>query len=193
LETRTGEVGLGTSFLDGGRLTLAYTNRFERLDDPFPVQSSVVVPVGEYSFGEGSVSYQSSGGRVLSGGLRVSGGGYYDGTRSTVAADALWRVNHHLSFELSATHNALSLQDTSFTADLYSARIKYSYSTALYLRAYVQYNAAAEQVITNLRLNFIHAPLSDFFLVYTERRDVSGDGGVLERFVTLKLTKLFAF
>ncbi|KPJ90443.1 MAG: hypothetical protein AMS18_10890 [Gemmatimonas sp. SG8_17] len=193
LETRTGEVGLGTTFLDGGRLTLAYTNLFERLDEPFPVQSSVVVPVGDYSFGEGSVSYQSSGGRDISGGLRVSGGGYYGGTRSTVAADALWRVNYHLSFELSATHNALSVQDTSFTADLYSARIKYSYSTKLYFRAYVQYNAATEQVITNLRLNFIHAPLSDFFLVYTERRDVSGGGGVLERFVTAKLTKLLAF
>jgi hypothetical protein len=193
LETRTGEAGLGTTFLDGGRLSLAYTNRFERIDEPFRVQSSVEVPVGDYAFSEGSASYQSSGGRDLSGGLRVSGGGYYGGTRSTVAADALWRVNHHLSFELSATHNAVSVQDTSFSADLYGARIKYSYSTKLYFRAYVQFNAATDQVITNLRLNFIHAPLSDFFLVYTERRDVSGDGGVLERFVTAKLTKLFAF
>jgi hypothetical protein len=76
---------------------------------------------------------------------------------------------------------------------LYSARIKYSHSTKLYIRGYVQYNDAEGQVITNLRLNFIHAPLSDFFLVYTERRDVRDGGGVLERFVTAKLTKLLAF
>ena len=88
----------------------------------------------------------------------------------------------------------MSLPDTSFTADLYTARVKYAYSTTLYFGAFVQYNADADQVVTNLRLNFIHAPLSDFFLVLTERRDVSPGGrGVLERFVTAKVTKLFAF
>jgi hypothetical protein len=35
--------------------------------------------------------------------------------------------------------------------------------------------------------------LSDFFLVYTERRDRSYGGGILERFITAKLTKLLAF
>jgi len=194
LETRTGEIGFGTSFIDGGRLSLSYTNRFERLDEPFRVQS-VVIPVGDYSFQEASASYQSSGGRPLSGGLTVSGGGYYDGTRSTVSADGTWRVDYHLSIELAATHNAISVQDTSFTADLYSARLKYSLSTNLYIRAYVQYNAATDQLITNLRLNLIHAPLSDFFLVYTERREFLDLGGssVLDRFISAKLTKLFAF
>ena len=46
--------------------------------------------------------------------------------------------------------------------------------------------------VTNLRLRFIHAPLSDLFLVYTERRDVK-DNVVLDRVVTAKVTKLFAF
>jgi hypothetical protein len=193
LETRTGEVGFGTTFLDGGRLTLRYTDRFERLDEPFRVQSDVTVPIGDYGFREASASYQASGGRDLSGGVSVSGGGYYGGTRSSVAANTVLRLNHHLSFELYATHNALSVQGSSFTADLYSARVKYSLSTKLYFRGYVQYNAATEQLITNLRFNFIHAPLSDFFLVYTERRDMAGDGLVLERFLTAKLTRLFAF
>ncbi len=193
LETRSGRVGLGTTFLDGGRLTVQYTDRFERLDEPFQVRSDVAVPVGDYSFGEGSVSYTSSGGRALSGSLRVSGGGYFDGSRSTVAANAHWRLSHQLSLNLSATHNALSVQGNSFTADLYSARVKYSHNTRLYFRGYVQYNADRDQLVTNVRLNFIHAPLSDFFLVYTERRDMSGNGVVLERFVTAKLTKLLAF
>ena len=56
----------------------------------------------------------------------------------------------------------------------------------------MQYNADADQVVTNVRVNFIHAPLSDFFLVFTERRDVLADV-VLERVITAKFTKLFAF
>ena len=193
LETRSARLGLGTTFLDGGRLTLQYTNRFERLDEPFQVRSNVAVPIGDYSFGEASATYVSSGGRPLSGRLTVSGGGYFDGSRSTIAANTQWRPNYHVSLDLSATHNALSVQGNSFTADLYSARVKYSYNTKLYFRGYMQYNAAADQLVVNLRLNFIHAPLSDFFLVYTERRDLNGNGAVLERFVTAKLTKLLAF
>ena len=192
LETRTAEIGLGTTFLDGGRLNLQYADRFEHLDNFFRVGSDTV-PAGDYSFGEASASYSSSGGRPFSGSLTVSGGGYYGGSRGTVSTALTWRPDYHVSVELTATRNALSIGGNSSNANLYSARIKYSYSTRLYVRGYVQFNAATEQVVTNLRLNFIHAPLSDFFLVYTERRDVSGSGAVLERFVTAKLTKLFAF
>jgi len=192
LETRTAEAGLETTFMDGGRLRLNYTDRFEHLDTFFRVGSDTVL-AGDYSFGEASASYSSSGGRAVSGSLSLSGGGYYGGTRGTVSAGMTWRPDYHVSFELSATHNALKIQDHSSNADLYSLRVKYSYSTKLYVRGYVQYNAATDQIITNVRLNYIHAPLSDFFLVYTERRDVNGSGTVLERFVTAKVTKLFAF
>ncbi len=192
LETRTGEVGLGAILLDGSRLNLQFTDRYEYLDSFFRVGSDTV-PAGEYSFQEASASYSASGGRALSGRVSVSGGGYFGGTRESYSASLTWRPDYHLSMELSATRNNLTIQGNSGNADLYSARIKYSHSTKLYIRGYVQYNDAEGQVITNLRLNFIHAPLSDFFLVYTERRDVRDGGGVLERFVTAKLTKLLAF
>lgn len=193
LETRTGSMALASVFLDGSRLNLEYTDRFERVRAPFQVGSDTIA-AGDYSFREAAATYMSSGGRALSGRLTVSGGGYFGGTRGTVSTAVTWRPDYHLSFEVSATRNALAIQGNSTNADLYSARIKYSYSTKLYLRGYVQYNAAMEQVVTNVRLNFIHAPLSDFFLVYTERRDVTGgERLVLERFVTAKLTKLLAF
>ena len=41
----------------------------------------------------------------------------------------------------------------------------------------MQYNALSQVLVTNLRLNFIHAPLSDVFLVYSEQRDLKADGG----------------
>ena len=58
--------------------------------------------------------------------------------------------------------------------------------------AWVQYNDAAEELVSNIRLNLIHAPLSDLFIVYTERRSTRLDVALDRRF-TLKLTKLFAF
>tara|TARA_B100001123_G_scaffold127735_3_gene148563 strand:- start:9166 stop:9309 length:144 start_codon:yes stop_codon:yes gene_type:complete len=47
-------------------------------------------------------------------------------------------------------------------------------------------------LLTDLRLNWIHAPLSDLYLVLTERRDTKAQQ-VLERLLTLKVTRLFQF
>ena len=193
-ETWEGTAGLGVMFRDGGNLSLRYADRRELLEEPFQVRTGIAIPVGDYHFREASASYQASEGRMLSGNLGVSGGGYFTGNRFTLNGGVSWQPDYHITLDGSAQHNAVTLPDTSFTADLYSARVKYSYSTALAFGAFVQYNADADQVVTNLRVNWIHAPLSDFFLVFTERRDVSPGGrGVLERFVTAKVTKLFAF
>ncbi len=64
--------------------------------------------------------------------------------------------------------------------------------TAAFASAFVQYNSAADLLVTNLRLNIIHAPLSDLFLVFTERRDVENNV-VLDRLITAKVTRMFAF
>ncbi len=193
-ETWDGTAGLGVTFRDGGVLNFRYDDRWELLEQPFQVRTGIAIPAGDYHFRDASASYQASEGRMLSGNVGVSGGGYYTGNRFTVNGGLSWQPDYHITLDASAQHNAVSLPDTNFTADLYTARIKYAYSTTLYFGAFVQYNADADQVVTNLRLNFIHAPLSDFFLVLTERRDVSPGGrGVLERFVTAKVTKLFAF
>jgi hypothetical protein len=55
----------------------------------------------------------------------------------------------------------------------------------------VQYLEASNELVSNLRFNFIHAPLSDIFLVLTERRTLDAD--VSERVITLKVSKLLAF
>ncbi|MBI4541126.1 MAG: carbohydrate binding family 9 domain-containing protein [Gemmatimonadetes bacterium] len=191
LMTRTGTAGLGVLFRDGGELRLQYNDRFERLDQPFRVNDDATIPVGGYGFRESSVEYQSSKNRSVSGILGWSGGGYFSGTRSSLEGGLLWQPDHHFSVELSASHNDLTVAASSFTADVYATRLKYAYSTRLYFLGFVQYNGDADQMITNLRLNYIHSPLSDFFLVFTERRDAGG--GVLERGLTAKLTKYVAF
>jgi hypothetical protein len=122
----------------------------------------------------------------------VSGGGYYDGTRFSLTGGVRWQPDRHLVLDLDANHNAVTAQGDSFSADLYSARVQYAVSTTLNFSGFVQYNAAVDEMVTNLRADLIHAPLSDLFLLYTERRSTSGTG-VLERFVTVKVTRLLIF
>lgn len=192
LESREERAALAFSFLDRSSLNLSYTRSFERLDRPFRVQSDVSIPVGDYTFGQGSVSYRSSQGKALSGNVSVSGGGFWDGNRYTVSGGVRWQPDHHLVLDVDAQHNAVDVQGSSFSADLYSARLQYAWTTTLNFSGFVQYNADADEVATNLRLAYIHAPLSDLFFLATERRSTAGSG-VLERFFTVKVTRLLLF
>jgi len=192
LLTRTATAGLGVDFRDGGSFRAAYTDRFERLEEDFDVRAGATVPAGDYGFAETKVSYQSSAGRRFSGSVEVTSGGYFSGDRTSVGLGALWRVSPHLAFDLLADRNRITLPDTAFTADVYGGRINWALSTRFLTTAFVQYNAQSDVVFTNLRVNFIHAPLSDLFLVYTERRRVEG-GEVLDRLLSFKVTKLVSF
>ena len=192
LETRELAAGMAADFLDGSRATVAVQRTFERLFDPFTVLPEATIPVGDYTFTNVSLQAHSNSGRPFSGRLNLSRGGFFNGTRRSVRASMLWRANYHLSLDLFAEHNRIGLDGEDFDADLFGGRFRYAFSTRLFASAFVQYNRATEQLVTNVRLNLIHAPLSDVFLVFSERRDV-GAGDVLERAVTLKVTKLFAF
>ncbi len=191
LETRSVTGGLGTTFIDGSILTFEYHNNLERLAEPETIAGVELKP-GEYGFADAALSYVSSGARWLAGVVRLARGGFYDGDITSVGGTAVLRPDYHISFDFSVEHNDLTLADSSLTADLFSARIRYAYSTDFFASAFVQYNNSANEIITNLRLNLIHAPLSDVFLVYSERRNIRTDV-LLDRLLTVKVTKLFAF
>jgi len=192
LLTRDVSFGLSAELRDGGTFSASYGDRFDRLERSFNVRPGVVVPMGDHAFGESQVSYQSSAGRPLSGSVRLTKGGYYSGDRRSLGMGALWRVNQHLAFDLFADRNRVTLPDASFKADVYGGRVNWAVSTRFFTTAFVQYNAETEEVFSNVRLNLIHAPLSDLFLVYTERRSADG-GDVIDRLLSFKVTKLFAF
>jgi hypothetical protein len=191
LETREERAALGFSFNDRSAVNLSFTDRFERLADPFSL-SGTEIAAGDYSFREASARYQSSRGQELSGSVSVSGGGYFGGNRFSVGGSGRWQPSAGITAELSASRNNLSVGGSAFSVDVYSARIKYAVSTTLNFGAFVQLNADTRQMITNLRANLVHAPLSDLFLLYVERRDIDG-GGVVQRFLTLKATRLLIF
>jgi hypothetical protein len=192
LETRESTGGVGVLFLDGGRLNVEASDRFEDVDEVFLVAGQGEVPPGRYDFREGSLSYAASAARPLSGEIRLSGGGFFHGDRRSVTLRGNWRPSHHFAVDIRAQHNEITFPDQTFTADVFGARLDFARSTRFFASAFLQYNAASEEAVTNVRLNFIHSPLSDLFLVYSERRNVDADL-LLERSIAIKGTKLLSF
>jgi hypothetical protein len=192
LETRLATFGLGVTFLGGSSLTLRVDDNFERILESFQVSGNATVEPGDYDYRAGSVSFRSSAGRPLSGNVSFSKGGFWNGNRTSASLGMTWRADYRLSLSLSANRNQVSLPDTDFTADVYGARVKFTPTTRIAASAFVQYNQSTDEMVSNVRFNFIHAPRSDLFVVYTERRSLD-ESGVLDQSITVKLTRLLAF
>jgi hypothetical protein len=191
LESRSVKGGVTTMFIPGDQLVVEYEDRFERLLAPETIVG-VELPAGDYAFGDLSARLQSSGARTISGTLRSARGDFFDGDKTTLGVSALFRPSARLSFEGTVDWNDLTLGGEKFTANVYGGKVNLSWSTRAFASAFVQYNETADELVTNVRFNFIHAPLSDVFLVFQERRDL-GNEEILDRLLTLKVTKLFAF
>ena len=192
LVTRELKGALAVDFVNGATLTGSVTRNYELVEEAFDL-SGGTIGVGGYDFDEASVRFQSSAGRPFSADMSVSAGGYYGGERRSVGGGFRWLASNRFAVTGSADYNRLELTEGTFTSSVYSGRLKYAFSTRAFLTLNVQYNQDVDQMVTYARFNVIHGPLSDFFLVLTERRQLGETGGVLERALTAKVTKLLTF
>lgn len=194
-ESREIKPGLMVIANDGGRFSADYSRRDERIAETSTILG-IPLAAGDYAFDVVSVSYASSGGRLLSGNVRFSTGEFFDGDRSSVSGTVTIRPNEHLLLEGSAERNRIELAGTPIDADLFRARMQFGYNTRTFLSSFVQYNRVERELLTNVRFNLIHAPLSDIFLVFSERRRTAAAAGgtaVIDRGFTFKVTRLVQF
>ncbi len=191
LETRAYDAGLTTEFQDTGLLQVGVEGNFERLDEPFFIRPGQPIPAGDYQFDEFFASYSSDKSRMFSGKLSGATGSFWDGDRSTYTVEFRFQANYQFRADVAWTHNDIDLPSGAFKTDLVTSRLSYSFSTDVFLNALIQYNSTLREISSNIRFNYIYKPLSDFFLVYNERRSSTGE--VRERALIAKLTYLFDF
>lgn len=192
LQTRTLRAGLDVSFRPDGALSLEVNDRFDRLDRPFVVVPGRSIAAGRYAYRDGGITFVSRQTRYLSLNSGVAGGEYYDGHRFTYHGGLLFRPRYDLSLEGTYQRNRLNLRSGAFAADVSGLRIRYARSTTLTSSTFVQYNTQARTFVTNARIAWRYAPLSDVFLVFTERDNTLLDVR-RERSVVLKVTRMVSF
>ena len=184
--------GLDVFFQPDAELKVELHDNFDRLTRPFSPVAGRSIPVGQYRFRDAQVSYVTTQRFPVYGNAGVTVGDYYDGTRSAYNGGVTWRPRYDVSFEATYQHNAVSLMSGPFTADLAGLRTKYAWSTTLFGSAFVQYNAQTKTFVTNARMAWRYSPLSDVFLVYTERQNTETHVRN-ERSVAFKVTRMMAF
>ena len=184
-----------TEFVDASIAAVSLTRDEENLTKAFRppgIPAGFSIPVGRYVFNTGDINYTPANAHVMApvGDFRF--GDYYNGSRVGYTAGARVRFSAKLATAVSFSRDMVDLPGTSFHTDLASLRVDASFSTRMFVNAFIQYNSVTHQVLSNVRYDFIHHPLSDIFITYNDTRDSNGSL-VPSRQLVIKVTHLLSF
>ncbi len=162
---------IGAVFNTGDRFEFNVQQNFDRLDQPFALTDSVVIPVGHYWMHKTEIQLESFQGRRIWVFFLYNWGGFYTGHIHTIEVQAGWNVNKNLNLHEEYTFNKVILpQGTVITHEL-ASYLNLAFTTKLNLSAFVQYNSLENLMIYNIRLHWIPQVGSDFYFVVTTGYD----------------------
>ena len=173
---------------------LWYGRGFNRIDESFELGDDVEVPVGDYDLWQMWVMGSTSSNRPIVFSTQSMAQGTFGSHMLSLNSDLTLNPNANLSITARYNHNVVDMPDGSFTADVVSVRLSYAFSTRLITNTLLQYNNLDNSVSAHVRLNFIHSPGSDLFIVFNERRgDDSSLWAFNDRGAVVKVTYLARF
>jgi hypothetical protein len=195
-EEQDGEAfaGGGLRFESGDSVSAFATRGFTQLDEAFDLADRVPVPVGRYDLRQLTVFASSSPSRPA--GFSVVGrlADEWDGQVRSLDTTLRVALGPHLEVGPTWTLSDARLPGGGFTAHVLGLRLGWAFSTRLFARAYVQYNSLEDKWITNVRLNLIHHPGSDVYVVFNDEQGEEGaPGRRVSRGLAVKGTWLIRF
>ena len=182
------------NFQDGSNAEFGVNRMIEDVPEAFTINNSTGTQVnpGRYEYPEYFAFVRTNESALISLSTRYATGSFYDGYRRNLSVGPSIRLNEKLNASINLQFNDIELSTGTFVSKLVTTRMNYNFNTKMFFNALVQYNSDNHQWTSNLRFNVIHRPLSDFFLVYNERRD-ERTGQMLSRAVIAKMTYMLVF
>ncbi len=94
----------------------------------------------------------------------------YNGFRAGMSGSLTYRFQPYGSVSMTYNYNHIKLDDPFEAADIWlvGPRFDFTFTRSLFLTTFVQYNSQLDNVNINTRFQWRFAPVSDFFLVYTD-------------------------
>ena len=156
----------GLNFHSGEFANIAFSERFESLEAPARI-SGRRLRAGDYVFRSLSASMRTNDSRTFSGALSGSIGDFWSGTRTEIGGGATWITGPHLTMGGRYAWNGVSLpvEDGDFSTHLVSLNIQGAVSRKLFANALVQWDNHSRELQANVRIDWIHTPGSDLFVV----------------------------
>ena len=154
----------------GDEFALAFMRGFNRLDEPFDISEDVTIPAGDYDANQVLWFVNTSRNRPIMLNSMAFLQSYFDGHIRMITNDVTANPTANTALTLGFTHNRVDVPTGAFTANLARLRVEYAFSTKLVANTLIQYNKREDQLSISVRINFIHRPGSDLFIVINEER-----------------------
>jgi hypothetical protein len=161
-------------FKNSSALRFRFNTNYINLRFPFSFTDSEPLPTKEYVNREFNIQYDSDKRKIITYSLFAVYGSFYDGTKFTYRAGVnyAWRPWLNISVDLDRNH--LRFDDPYGDADftLLGSRIEVNFSKNLFFTNFLQYNNQVNNFNINSRIQWRFAPMSDFYLVYTNNFEI---------------------
>ncbi len=177
LQTTEYTASIRAEFQNRQSFEIEYERQFERLINDFALRPNAVIPADDYTFHTLSVEGRTDEARNVFGSFDFSTGQFYDGNRSDFGADFGFRQSKHFHIEGGVGHTIIRLpfENGDFEATTVRTSLLGAISRKLFARALIQYDNFSRNLQSNLRINWIHKPGSDLFLVFNTNYHITGD------------------
>jgi hypothetical protein len=156
----------------------------------------VVIPRGEFRFGDLRTAYQFGPQRRISGSVTFGTGSFYGGKNTEIGYSGLVDVSPRLSLEPGLRFNVLDLPGGNAVTKLITTRTNLMLSARMALSGLVQFNSTSASLSSSLRFRWEYKPGSDLFVVYSDGRDTFDRRGfpeLVNRTFVVKGTRLWRF
>jgi hypothetical protein len=167
--------GPGYEFETKNKIFAGVDPEFHReiIRDTFYIDNKTCVPAAVYSFIEakGFINTPASSEFIVNSEFEI--GQFFDGSVISVKAKPIWSISQNVKIDGQYLFNSISFpsRDQKYLSHVLGIRLTYMFSTKLSASAYVQYNSAADNFLTNLRVRYNPREGNDFYIVFNEGRN----------------------
>ena len=166
------------SFENNARINLNINRDYTLLTDDFELYSDQpVLPSGsEYSYYRVQFNYRSDRRKPFSFQLTPSFGTFFNADLIALRANVNYRFQPFGSIGIQTNFNRLIVEAPWETTNLIliGPRIDITFTKKLFLTTFFQYNNQIDNFNINARFQWRFAPVSDFFIVYTDNYNTDG-------------------
>jgi hypothetical protein len=192
-ETSIVKGGIDAIFESRDRVGLKIIRQKETLLDGFTLVNGLEILKGDYQDRKISLSARTNQSRGYWGNFSISKGDYFGGNKTSWTSSIGKQFSNHLTLYGSANQNIIFMPNQGeFTANIYGLTAEVALNRKWFGKALIQYDNFSNQLQFYCRINWIHTPGSDLFIVINKLYDMSGNNNdQIQNTQVLKLTYLF--
>ncbi len=172
LQTRQGGGWFGFMLQTTDLAFLDVINTYENVDAPFDLPRDVTVPVGEYTWTNAKLYFESAIGRPISGRAEIECCSFFGGRMLRTFAALNWRPNS--SWDIAGEHSFynITLPTGDLEIQIYALNVALNFTPDMQLRTQMQYDNISDAFGLSARYRWEFMPGSELFAAIGEDGDL---------------------